>query len=181
MSIRPTMKIHSNDVVCARAGEQISNQRAGLGHPRAVSNLRLEGRRLRSRRPRYAVHDRAAARAIKVGRLLRPVRLGVDCVAALDTVGLGGAGRIRRGRATVALVQLHPAERVVQVGRAIAEPGTLGLPGVGRLWPRVEGECAGPRARARRRLGEGRARLVVRDVRLARVGEEGQDGGDALG
>jgi hypothetical protein len=82
--------------------------------------------------------------------------------------------------AAIALVQLHPAERVVQVGRAIAEAGALGLPWMGRLRPRVERVCACPRARAGGRLGEGRASLVVRDVGLARVGEEGQDGGDAL-
>jgi len=65
------------------------------------------------------------------------------------------------------------------VAGAIAQACALGLPRVRRLRPGVERVCAGPRARARG-LGEGRARLVVRDVRLAGVGEERQDGGDAL-
>jgi hypothetical protein len=117
--------------------------------------------------------------AAEVARFVRLVRLGVERVAALDAVGLDGAGRIRRGAASVALVHLHPAELVVEGAGAIGHACALGLAWVRRLRSRVERVCARPRARARG-LGEGGARLVVGDVGLARVGEEGQDGRDAL-
>jgi hypothetical protein len=45
-----TVEIHGDDMVRARAGEQISNQRAGLSDPLAVANLGLKGRWLRGRR-----------------------------------------------------------------------------------------------------------------------------------
>jgi hypothetical protein len=117
---------------------------------------------------------------VEVRRLVRLVRLGVERVAALDAVGLDGAARGRRGAAAVALVQLHPTELVVERRGAIAHARALGLPGMGRLRARVERVCARPRARRRGRPGERGARLVVGNVRLARVGEERQDGGDAL-
>jgi hypothetical protein len=43
------MKIHSNDMICASASEEIGNERAGLGDPLAVTYLGLEGGGLRSR------------------------------------------------------------------------------------------------------------------------------------
>jgi len=102
----------------------------------------------------------------------------VERLGALDAILLDRACRI--GAAAVALVELHPTELVVQRGRAIGETCAFRLPREGRLRSRIERVRAGPRARARH-LGEGRAGLVVGNVRLARVGEERQDGGDALG
>jgi hypothetical protein len=70
------MKIHSNDMICASASEEIGNERAGLRDPLAVTNLGLEGGGLRSRLSREAVRDRATTGAmlgIEVGRLVRPV------------------------------------------------------------------------------------------------------------
>jgi hypothetical protein len=47
-------------MVRAGAGEQISNERAGLGNPLAVPDLGLKGGRFRGRRSREAVDDRAS-------------------------------------------------------------------------------------------------------------------------
>ena len=178
------MEIHSNNVVRSSAGEQIRDQRARLGHPLPVADHGLKGRGLRRRLTREARIDRAAMGAVfwgaEVAGLVRLVR--VERVAALEPVpvGLGrAAGRVRRGAGRHALFQLHLHELVVEVRRAIGQAGALGLRRMRRLRARVERVRARPRARSRR-LCEGRARLVVRDVRLARVGEEGQDGGDAL-
>jgi hypothetical protein len=115
--------------------------------------------------------------AVEVVGLVRLVRL--ERVAALDAVGLGGAGRVRRVVAAIALVHLHATELVVQRARAVGHARALRLAGMRRLRARVERVGAGPRARARG-LGQRGARLVVGDVGLARVGEEGQDGRDAL-
>lgn len=38
------VKIHSDDVVCAGASQQVGNQSAGLGNPVLVTRLGLEGR-----------------------------------------------------------------------------------------------------------------------------------------
>jgi hypothetical protein len=136
------MEIHRDDVVRARAGEEIGNQRAGLRNPLAVADLGLKGRRLRSRLSREAVDDGPAAGArlgAEVGALVRLVR-----VAALDAVELGRADEgIRRRAAAAALVDLHPAELVVQRAGAIGHARALGLAGVRRLRARVEGVCAG--------------------------------------
>lgn len=69
----------------------------------------------------------------------------------------------------------------MQRRRAIgAQARALRLAGVGGLGARLEAVRAGPRACAGH-PGERCARLVVGNVRLSRVGEERQDGGDALG
>lgn len=147
-------------MVGTRARQQIGDERARLSNPLAVADHGLKGRRLRRRLSRETV-----------------------TVFHVSAVGFDGAGRVRRGAAAAALVQLHPTELVVEgrgaVAGAIAQASAFGLPRVWRLRARVECECASTRAAAPGFL-EGRACLVVRYVRLARVGEQRQDGGDAL-
>jgi hypothetical protein len=72
-------------------------------------------------------------------------------------------------------------EDVQRRGSAVcSEASALGLAGAGRLGARLEAVGALARAGAGD-LCERGARLVVGNVGLARVGEEGQDDGDALG
>ena len=49
------MQIHGYDMVGASACEEVGNQSAGLGHPLAVPDLRLESWRLGGRLCDYAV------------------------------------------------------------------------------------------------------------------------------
>lgn len=180
-----TMQIHGDYVVCARAREEVCDQCARLRHPLPVSGLGLEHRGLGRVLPGDSMEAVDAVDAVDAicsvdgCRLLRLVRSdGIDRVAAAEAVRLAGAGwRVRV--AGVALVHLHATELVVEGGRAIGQAGALGLSGVRRLRARIEGVGAGARARARI-LGQRGARLVVGNVRLARVGEERQNGGDAL-
>jgi hypothetical protein len=81
--------------------------------------------------------------------------------------------------AAVALIQLHSTELVVQRSCAVCQACAFSLSWKGRLGSRIKRVCAGPGARARY-LGEGCASLVVWNVRLSRVREEREDGGDAL-
>lgn len=68
---------------------------------------------------------------------------------------------------------------MVQSSSAIGHTRALSLSGMWSLRPRVERVCAGPGSRAWS-FRERRASLVVRDIRLAGVGKEGENGGDAL-
>lgn len=170
------MQVHGNDMVSARAGQQVGDQSACLGNPLAVSDLGLERRRLGGL-CECAVGTVAVAVIVEVNGAFSPGRLGR--LAAAEAVGLGA-----RGRAAVQaglLLQLHAAELAVQLLGAVgAQASALRLPRVRRLRARLEAVGAGARACARD-LGQRGARLVVGDVRLARVGEQRQHGGDALG
>lgn len=63
---------------------------------------------------------------------------------------------------------------------AIVKTSTLLLTGIGSLRTTIESVCARPAALAAWNFGERRARLVVGNVALSGVREEGQYGGDAL-
>ena len=116
--------------------------------------------------------------AVEVGGLIRLVALArVRSLSTPNPVLLDRASRAG-SMAAIALIQLHSTELVVQCRRAIRQAGALGHAWVRCLRARVERVCAGPRAPGG--LGQRRARLVVGDVRLARVGEQREDGGDAL-
>lgn len=169
------MEIHRNDMVGAGASEKVRNQSTGLSDPLAVSDLRLKGWGLGNGglASQSARRLRAAGAVGAVGAV---VAVEVGSLVSLDAVGLDRACRIRGD--AVALVELHLAELVVQRCRAICETGALRLAWVRRLGVRVERVGAGPGAA--RDLGQRGARLVVGNVRLARVGEEGEHGGDAL-
>ena len=68
---------------------------------------------------------------------------------------------------------------MVESCSAVGHTRALSLSGMWSLRPRVEGVCTGPGSRAWG-FRERRASFVVRDVRLAGVGKEGENGGDAL-
>jgi hypothetical protein len=166
-----TVQIHGNDMVCAGACEEVCDERAGLGNPLPVADLGLEGGGLCD----WFHSAVCAVGTVKVDRGAGVARLG-----AADAIELDGA---RGGRGRVgALLELHAAQLGLQrCGSAVcSEAGTLGHAGAGRLGTRLEAVGALARAGAGD-LCERGARLVVGNVGLARVGEEGQDSGDALG
>jgi hypothetical protein len=174
------MKIHSDDMIRASAGEEVSYQCTSLSYPLTVSDLGLEGWWFGGQHSRETVGSRAAVGTIvvvEIAILLGFVRL--DSVAAREAVGLHGAYRIRGRTAAAALVHLHLAKLVVKSGGSIGHASALGLSWVRSLRSRVKCVCTGPRARAWSFRERG-ASLVVWDIGLAGVGEEGQDGGDAL-
>lgn len=139
------MKVHGDDMVCAGACEQISDQSASLSNPLSVSDLRLESRgfcRWLSYKTTDAVSMTGAIVTVQVCGLIRLIRLArVNSFSTLDTVLFDRAGGIRGTAA--ALVELHATELVVQSGRAIWQTRTLGLSRMGRLGPGVKGICAG--------------------------------------
>jgi hypothetical protein len=163
-----TVQVHGNDMVCAGACEEVCNERAGLGNPLPVADLRLKGGGLCD-----GFHGAVCAiGTVKVDRGARVARLG-----AADAISLDGA----RG-CVGTLLELHATQLGLQrCGSAIcSEASALGQAGAGRLGARLEAVGALARAGAGD-LCERGARLVVGNVGLARVGEEGQDDGDALG
>lgn len=147
------MEIHSYNVIGASACEKVGNQGTRLSNPLAVSDLRLEGWRLRDgwlacQSTGYAgclgatgaVDAVGSVISVEVRRLLAFCR--VKRVATLDAIRFDRAGRVRSS--AIALVQLYLAELLVQRRRAIRKTRALRLPWVGRLWTRVERVSASP-------------------------------------
>lgn len=160
-------------MIRAGACEKIRYQGARLGNPLPVSGLGLECRGFCGALPCQS------REAIGVGILVRLVRFA-------RVKGVAASGAVRFDRAgggvwvyAIALVDFHATELVVESCRAIWKASTLGLAWVWSLRPRVERVCARPGARAGD-LCERRARLVVGNVGLARVGEQRQNGSDTL-
>lgn len=113
------MKIHCDYVVSASAGEEIRNQRAGLGNPLTVANLGLKGRWLCGRLSYETAKSNVAiyaGLAIRSRGLIRLV--GVDSLTALDAILLDRARRV--WMATGALVHLHATELVVEGRGAVS-------------------------------------------------------------
>jgi hypothetical protein len=179
VSVMRTVKIHGDDMVGASTCEQVRNQRARLRNPLPIADLRLKSRGLGGvrRLSRQAIDAVGSMVTVEVGRLVRPVALARVHRLRTPNPILNRTSRAG-GMAAITLVQLHSTELVVQCRRAIRQACALGLIWMWCLRARVEGVGAGSRATGY--LRQRCARLVVGDVGLARVGEEREDGRDAL-
>jgi hypothetical protein len=69
------MKIHSNDVVRASAGQEIGNERSSLSNPLAVPDLGLESWGLGGRLSRDAIDDGTAIGTMLVVEVAILIRL----------------------------------------------------------------------------------------------------------
>jgi hypothetical protein len=185
------MQVHGDDMVCACAGEEVCNERTGLGDPLLVPGLALElghfhgGFLFRDAVGQTIGH--AVGQTVREGRVSRLDRLGrivrlarVDCVASAEMVAVGVAGLGRAAVGAVALlVHLEASKLVLETVDSIRQTDALSLPRVRRLRQAIEciralsgGLSWHPRKRC--------AALVVGNIALPRVREEGEHGGDTL-
>lgn len=171
------MKIHCDDMVCARASKKIGNQGTRLRDPLLVAGLRFEWREfdrdsaiivVGSIRTVGAVRSEVRSEITSVFRFL-----GVKSVGALDrTDGVGGAVPI--------LGKFDALQLLVQGCGTIGEARARLLTWVWCLGHTLESKGALAAVRLCRGLDKRRACLVVGDIALAGVREQREDGGDAL-
>ncbi len=154
----------SHTVVGTGTGQEIGHEGASLRNPLLVPGPGLEGTNVR--------HVLVVVRRVTAGLDRAGNTLAVGPKVAV-TVGLLDR---RHGRGAVGQGGL--GQTVGDVG-AIDEAGAAGHAGGGGGRDAVEGVVL--LAAVGAGLEEGGARLLVREIGLPRVGEQGKDGGDAAG
>jgi hypothetical protein len=173
------VEVHCDDVIGASAGKKIGDKSTSLCDPLLVTSLGLEVRRSLVKSSHRLVtvgasigQGRCEGVVVKVLGLLRGDRLHGGTARHLD--GTAAARTVTVG------VDLHVHQLLVQVVGTTLHSSAFCLTRHGSCGSAVEGVVA-IAVHLSRSLGERSASLVVRNVALSRVREEGEDGGDALG
>lgn len=108
------MEVHSNDMVCSGAREQVCNESTSLRDPLTIANLGLENRRLCGRYSHETIccSIGRSMLSVEVCRLLGLVGFArVDSFRALHSVLFDRARRV--GGTGVALFHFHATELVL--------------------------------------------------------------------